>query len=42
MNGINITRKQFYGIVLSCIGIALAVNSHLLYKWLGIEETMHS
>ncbi len=36
INGIAISQKQFAGIVVSSFGILLAINSHMVYSWLGV------
>jgi drug/metabolite transporter (DMT)-like permease len=38
INHTTITRKQLLGIMVSCIGIILAINSHMIYAWLNINE----
>ena len=38
MNGVAVSQKQFAGIVVSSFGILLAINSHMVYAWLGIKE----
>lgn len=42
MNDATITKKQIIGIFVACVGIALTINSHLLYRWMGIVEDTHS
>lgn len=42
MHDIMVTRKQIVGIVVSSLGIVLAINSHLIYREMGIVEELHS
>lgn len=42
MNKISVSRRQLAGIIISCLGIFLAINSHLIYRELGIPEETHS
>lgn len=42
IHGTPVSRNQRIGIAIACLGIVLAINSHLLYQWMGIHEDMHS
>jgi drug/metabolite transporter (DMT)-like permease len=39
LNGIAVTHRQLLGILVSCLGITLAVNSHLIYWILNLDDT---
>lgn len=42
LNGAGVTQKQLAGIFSASIGIVLAVNSHVIYRWWGWEDNTSS
>lgn len=42
VSNVTVTPRQLAGIIVSCLGIALAINSRLIYFLLDIHEELHS